>query len=199
MKAANRYDYRRGNRFSTFAAWWIRQAISRAICDQGHTIRVPVHILELRSRYFRAKYGLLKELGREPLAWEIASKIGINEEKIQAIERLSLPSISLETQVGPDGYELGDFIADENTICPTESLSRQQLLLYLNNAMDDLTDRERKIISMRFGLGDEREHTLEQVGQYFNLSRELVRQIENVALGKLYASKVNYLAGSLDG
>ena len=185
MKAVNRYDYRTGYRFSTFASWWIRQTISRAIYDQARTIRIPIHLLELRSKYFRVYYGLLKELGREPLPREVAEKVGIDEEKIKDIVNLTLDSTSLETPVGEDGDELGDFIENKDAECPFEKVGEQEMHLHLSSALDALDPRERKILEMRFGLGDEDEHTLEEVGQVFNLSRERVRQIEKKALQRL--------------
>jgi RNA polymerase primary sigma factor len=124
MKAVNRYDYRTGFRFSTFASWWIRQTISRAIYDQARTIRIPIHLLELRSKYFRVYYGLLKELGREPLPKEVAEKVGIDEDKIKDIVNLTLDSTSLETPVGEDGDELGDFIENKDAECPFEKIGR---------------------------------------------------------------------------
>ncbi len=185
MKAVNRYDYRTGFRFSTFASWWIRQTISRAIYDQARTIRIPIHLLELRSKYFRVYYGLLKELGREPLPREVAEKVGIDEDKIKDIVNLTLDSTSLETPVGEDGDELGDFIENKDAECPFDKVGEQQMQTHLAEALDALDPRERRILEMRFGLGDEDEHTLEEVGQVFNLSRERVRQIEKKALQRL--------------
>jgi RNA polymerase primary sigma factor len=185
MKAVNRYDYRTGFRFSTFASWWIRQTISRAIYDQARTIRIPIHLLELRSKYFRVYYGLLKELGREPLPKEVAEKVGIDEDKIKDIVNLTLDSTSLETPVGEDGDELGDFIENKNAECPFDKVGEQQVQAHLAEALDALDHRERRILEMRFGLGEEDEHTLEEVGQVFNLSRERVRQIEKKALQRL--------------
>ncbi|MFZ5587573.1 MAG: sigma-70 family RNA polymerase sigma factor [Thermodesulfobacteriota bacterium] len=185
MKAVNRYDYRTGYRFSTFASWWIRQTISRAIYDQARTIRIPIHLLELRSKYFRVYYGLLKELGREPLPKEVAEKVGIDEEKIKDIVNLTLDSTSLETPVGEDGDELGDFIENKDAECPFDKVGEQEMHNHLSAALEALDPRERKILEMRFGLGEEDEHTLEEVGQVFNLSRERVRQIEKKALQRL--------------
>ncbi|CAO0823610.1 RNA polymerase sigma factor [Desulfarculales bacterium] len=185
MKAVNRYDYRTGYRFSTFASWWIRQTISRAIYDQARTIRIPIHLLELRSKYFRVYYGLLKELGREPLPKEMAEKVGIDEDKIKDIVNLALDSTSLETPVGEDGDELGDFIENKDAECPFEKVGEQEMQTHLTEALDALDARERRILEMRFGLGDEDQHTLEEVGQVFNLSRERVRQIEKKALQRL--------------
>ena len=185
MKAVNRYDYRTGFRFSTFASWWIRQTISRAIYDQARTIRIPIHLLELRSKYFRVYYGLLKELGREPLPKEVAERVGIDEDKIKDIVNLTLDSTSLETPVGEDGDELGDFIENKEAESPFEKVGEQQMQQHLSSALEALDPRERRILEMRFGLGSEDEHTLEEVGQVFKLSRERVRQIEKKALQRL--------------
>lgn len=185
MKAVNRYDYRTGFRFSTFASWWIRQTISRAIYDQARTIRIPIHLLELRSKYFRVYYGLLKELGREPLPKEVAERVGIDEDKIKDIVNLTLDSTSLETPVGEDGDELGDFIENKDAESPFEKVGEQQMQQHLASALEALDPRERRILEMRFGLGTEDEHTLEEVGQVFKLSRERVRQIEKKALQRL--------------
>ncbi len=185
MKAVNRYDYKTGYRFSTFASWWIRQTISRAIYDQARTIRIPIHLLELRSKYFRVYYGLLKELGREPSPKEVAEKVGIDEDKVKEIVNLTLDSTSLETPVGEDGDELGDFIENKDAECPFEKVGEGEMMIHLGEALESLDDRERRILEMRFGLGDEDEHTLEEVGQVFGLSRERVRQIEKKALQRL--------------
>ncbi|MCF8064883.1 MAG: sigma-70 family RNA polymerase sigma factor [Desulfarculaceae bacterium] len=185
MKAVNRYDYKTGYRFSTFASWWIRQTISRAIYDQARTIRIPIHLLELRSKYFRVYYGLLKELGREPLPKEVAEKVGIDESKVKEIVNLTLDSTSLETPVGEDGDELGDFIENKEAECPFEKVGEGEMMVHLGEALESLDAREKRILQMRFGRGDEDEHTLEQVGQVFGLSRERVRQIEKKALQRL--------------
>ena len=185
MKAVNRYDYKTGYRFSTFASWWIRQTISRAIYDQARTIRIPIHLQELRSKYFRVYYSLLKELGREPTPKEVAEKVGIDEDKVKEIVNLTLDSTSLETPVGDDGDELGDFIENSDAECPFEKVDEAEMHQHLAIALEALDDRERRILEMRFGLNDEDEHTLEQVGQVFSLSRERVRQIEKKALQRL--------------
>ena len=185
MKAVNRYDYRTGYRFSTFASWWIRQTISRAIYDQARTIRIPIHLLELRSKYFRVYYSLLKELGREPTPAEVAERVGIDEAKVKDLVNLSLDSTSLETPVGDDGDELGDFIENTDSECPFEQVGEAEMHSHLAEALEALDAREKRILEMRFGLNDEDEHTLEQVGQVFSLSRERVRQIEKKALQRL--------------
>lgn len=185
MKAVNRYDYRTGYRFSTFASWWIRQTISRAIYDQARTIRIPIHLLELRSKYFRVYYSLYKELGREPLPAEVAERVGIDEEKVKDLVNLTMDSTSLETPVGDDGDELGDFIENTSSECPLEKVGVAEMHSHLAEALKTLDAREQRILEMRFGLNDEDEHTLEQVGQVFHLSRERVRQIEKKALQRL--------------
>ncbi|MGD8564258.1 MAG: sigma-70 family RNA polymerase sigma factor [Desulfarculaceae bacterium] len=185
MKAVNRYDYRTGYRFSTFASWWIRQTISRAIYDQARTIRIPIHLLELRSKYFRVYYSLYKELGREPLPREVAERVGIDEAKVKDLVNLTLDSTSLETPVGDDGDELGDFIENTDSECPFERVGEVEMHCHLEEALEGLDARERRILEMRFGLHDEDEHTLEEVGQVFHLSRERVRQIEKKALQRL--------------
>jgi RNA polymerase primary sigma factor len=185
MKAVNRYDYRTGYRFSTFASWWIRQTISRAIYDQARTIRIPIHLLELRSKYFRVYYSLYKELGREPLPKEVAERVGIDESKVKDLVNLTLDSTSLETPVGDDGDELGDFIENTNSECPFDRVGETEMHSHLADALEALDPRERRILEMRFGLNDEDEHTLEQVGKVFQLSRERVRQIEKKALQRL--------------
>ena len=185
MKAVNRYDYRTGYRFSTFASWWIRQTISRAIYDQARTIRIPIHLLELRSKYFRVYYGLLKELGREPSPKEVAERVGIDEQKVKDLVNLTLDSTSLETPVGDDGDQLGDFIENVEAECPFDVVGEAEMHFHLSEALEALDARERRILEMRFGLNDEDEHTLEEVGQVFHLSRERVRQIEKKALQRL--------------
>lgn len=185
MKAVNRYDYRTGYRFSTFASWWIRQTISRAIYDQARTIRIPIHLLELRSKYFRVYYSLYKELGREPSSKEVAGRVGIDEEKVKDLVSLTMDSTSLETPVGDDGDELGDFIENTSSECPLERVGVAEMHTHLAEALQTLDAREQRILEMRFGLNDEDEHTLEQVGQVFHLSRERVRQIEKKALQRL--------------
>ena len=198
MKAVNRYDYRTGYRFSTFASWWIRQTISRAIYDQARTIRIPIHLLELRSKYFRVYYTLLKELGREPTPKEVAEKVGIDEAKVKEIVNLTLDSTSLETPVGDDGDELGDFIENKEAECPFEKVGEAEMHQQLYEALKSLDERERRILEMRFGLGDEDEHTLEEVGQVFHLSRERVRQIEKKALARLRNSQWKGLQDHID-
>ncbi len=186
MKAVTRYDYRTGFRFSTFASWWIRQTITRAIYDQSRTIRIPIHLLELRGKYYRAYHELLRDSGREPSLVEVASRVGVSEDKLRDLLNLSQNSTSLETPVGEDGDVLADFIENSDSPSPIETLSEEQLKDQINRALDDLDDRERRIIKLRFGLDGNKTHTLEEVGLQFSLSRERVRQIEKRALDRLW-------------
>jgi RNA polymerase primary sigma factor len=186
MKAVTRYDYRTGFRFSTFASWWIRQTITRAIYDQSRTIRVPIHLLELRGKYYRAYHELLRESGREPSLPEVAYRVGVSEDKLRDILNLSQNSTSLETPVGEDGDVLADFIENTEAVSPIETLSEEQLKDQINLALNGLDDRERRILKLRFGLDGNKTHTLEEVGHKFSLSRERVRQIEKRALDRLW-------------
>jgi len=188
MKAVSRYDYRTGFRFSTFASWWIRQTITRAIYDQSRTIRIPIHLLELRGKYYRAYHELLRETGREPTLAEVAGRVGVSEDKIRDILNLSQNSTSLETPVGDDGDVLADFIENADAPSPIEHMGEEQLKDQINQALEELEDREKRILMLRFGLGGNRTHTLEEVGREFSLSRERVRQIEKRALFRLWES-----------
>ncbi|MBW1991328.1 MAG: sigma-70 family RNA polymerase sigma factor [Deltaproteobacteria bacterium] len=185
MKAVTRYDYTTGYRLSTFASWWIRQTITRAIYDKTRTIRIPVHLQEIRNRCYRAFYDLLKELGREPNLKEISERSGVSEEKILMVTNLADELISLETPVGDEGDRLGDFIRNDKAISPYEGILESELIEKTANILSTLTEREEKIMKMRFGIGDEVEHTLEEIGRAFNVSRERIRQIEKKALKRL--------------
>ena len=185
MKAVTRYDYTTGYRLSTFASWWIRQTITRAIYDKTRTIRIPVHLQEIRNRCYRAFYDLLKELGREPLLKEIAERSGVPEDKILVVTNLSDEPISLETPVGDEGDRLGDFIRNDAAISPFESIISSELSEKTDAILSTLTPREEKIMKMRFGIGAEVEHTLEEIGREFKVSRERIRQIEKKALKRL--------------
>jgi len=185
MKAAARYDYRTGYRFSTFASWWIRQSISRAIYDQARTIRIPVHCLELRSRIFKAYYSLKRECGREPTTEEIAEWLGQPVAKvIDAIEIID-ETLSLDSPVGQDGDSLRDFIKDEACPDPFEAVRDMELVDLTRRAINGLDEREQKILTLRYGLADGQTRTLEEVGRVFSLSRERIRQIEKRALVRL--------------
>jgi RNA polymerase primary sigma factor len=185
MKAVTRYDYTTGYRLSTFASWWIRQTITRAIYDKTRTIRIPVHLQEIRNRCYRAFYDLLKELGREPNLKEISERSGVSEEKILMVTNLSDELISLETPVGDEGDRLGDFIRNEKAVSPYEGILESDLMEKTSHILNTLTQREEKIMKMRFGIGDEVEHTLEEIGRAFKVSRERIRQIEKKALKRL--------------
>jgi RNA polymerase primary sigma factor len=185
MKAVTRYDYTTGYRLSTFASWWIRQTITRAIYDKTRTIRIPVHLQEIRNRCYRAFYDLLKELGREPILREIAERSGVPEDKILLVTNLADELISLETPVGDEGDRLGDFIRNDKAVSPYEAILESQLGEKTDTILTTLTAREEKIMKMRFGIGEEVEHTLEEIGRAFKVSRERIRQIEKKALKRL--------------
>ena len=185
MKAVTRYDYTTGYRLSTFASWWIRQTITRAIYDKTRTIRIPVHLQEIRNRCYRAFYDLLKELGREPNLKEISERSGVAEDKILMVTNLSDELISLETPVGDEGDRLGDFIRNDKAVSPYEDILESELTDKTSFILNTLTQREERIMKMRFGIGDEVEHTLEEIGRAFKVSRERIRQIEKKALKRL--------------
>jgi RNA polymerase primary sigma factor len=201
MKAVDKFEYRRGYKFSTYATWWIRQAITRAIADQARTIRIPVHMIETINKLIRTSRSLVQELGREPTSEEIAQRMDIPVAKVRKVMKIAQEPISLETPIGEEeDSHLGDFIEDRNVVSPAEAVINLNLKEQTDSVLKTLTPREERVIKMRFGVGDGSEHTLEEVGQNFAVTRERIRQIEAKALRKLrHPSRSRKLRAFLEG
>jgi RNA polymerase primary sigma factor len=184
MKAVDRFRYQRGFKFSTYATWWIRQAITRGIANYARTIRIPVHMVEALNRLHRERRVLANELGREPSELELAGRMRVPAERVRALSEFGKKPLSLETPVGDDA-ELGDFLENREVASPDQTILSEEVIALVGRALASLPDKERQILRLRFGIGAEREHTLEEIGERFSVTRERIRQIEAKALGRL--------------
>jgi RNA polymerase primary sigma factor len=200
MKAVDKFEYRRGYKFSTYATWWIRQAITRSIADQARTIRIPVHMIETINKLTRTQRQLVQELGREPTAEEVAEKMEIPVAKVRKIMKIAQEPISLETPIGEEeDSHLGDFVEDRSAVSPIDAVIAASLKSQAEGVLRTLTPREAEVLRRRFGIGDGTEHTLEEVDKAFNVTRERIRQIESKALRKLrHPSRAKMLKPYLD-
>ena len=200
MKAVDKFEYRRGYKFSTYATWWIRQAITRSIADQARTIRIPVHMIETINKLVRISRQMLSEMGREPVPEELAERLSMPLEKVRKVMKIAKEPVSLEAPVGDEeDSSLGDFIADESALQPLDSAIHSNLKETCTRILSSLTPREERVLRMRFGIGMNTDHTLEEVGQQFNVTRERIRQIEAKALRKLkHPSRSRKLRSFLD-
>jgi RNA polymerase primary sigma factor len=200
MKAVDKFDYRRGFKFSTYATWWVRQAITRSLAEQAHTIRIPVHMIEVANKIIRTSRKMLNEIGREPTPEELAVKLAMPLERVRKVLKLAKEPLSMETPVGDEeDSHLGDFIEDTNAIQPIDAAIQSELRETTKEILASLTAREERILRMRFGIGVNEDHTLEEVAQQFSVTRERIRQIEAKALRKLkHPSRSRVLRSFLD-
>ncbi len=200
MKAVDKFEYRRGYKFSTYATWWIRQAITRSIADQARTIRIPVHMIETINKIVRTSRQMLHEIGREPTPEELSEKLAMPLEKVRKVLKIAKEPISLETPIGDEeDFYLGDFIEDKNAVLPIDAAIQSNLRETTTRVLASLTPREERVLRMRFGIGMNTDHTLEEVGQQFSVTRERIRQIEAKALRKLkHPSRSRKLRSFLD-
>jgi RNA polymerase primary sigma factor len=200
MKAVDKFEYQRGYKFGTYATWWIRQAITRAIADQARTIRLPVHMIDIIGKLNRTSRTLVQQMGREPTLEEIAEQMGISLEQVQKILKITKKPISLETPIGEEeDSRLEDFIEDKEMISPQDAAISSNMAKQIQKVLSTLNKREEKILRMRFGIGEKHDHTLEEVGQDFKLTRERIRQIEEKAIRKLkHSSRANRLRGFIE-
>ena len=200
MKAVDKFEYQRGYKFGTYATWWVRQAITRAIADQARTIRIPVHMIEIINKVNRTSRTLVQQMGREPTLEEIAEKMGMSLNRVQKVFKIAERPISLETPIGEEeDSRLEDFIEDKEVISPQEAAISSNMAERIQKVLSTLNEREQRILRMRFGIGEKHDHTLDEVGQFFELTRERIRQIEEKALRKLkHSSRADRLKSFID-